>query len=59
MLVQVDYFRFTRPKINGEKLKAIGQADFRAPYYSAGNLLTDYSISNEQVLGIIGNAVSK
>ena len=59
MLVQVDYVHFRRPKINGEKLKEIGQPGFRAPFYSPGNLLSDYSVSNEQVLAIIGNSITK
>lgn len=54
MMVEVDQIEFKRPVIDLEKLKAFGSEGFRTPYYSLGNLLTDYSISNKDLLRIIG-----
>jgi hypothetical protein len=53
MLVQVDYVRFTRPKVNMEKLQGLMNTTFKAPYYSPFNILTDYSISNEEILKLL------
>jgi hypothetical protein len=55
IVVEADYIRFTRPVLNMEKLGALRASGFQAPYYTAGNLLTDHTVSNETVLGIIGN----
>ena len=55
LLFQVDYIRFQKPVLDEEKLKALAQKTFQAPYYTAANLLTDYAISNEEVLEIVGN----
>ena len=55
MIVETDYIRFTRPAVNMDKLRALRNAGFNAPYYTAGNLLTDYSVSNEEVIAILGN----
>lgn len=55
LLFQVDYIHFQKPTLNEEKLKALTQKTFQAPYYTPANLLTDFSISNEQVLEIVGN----
>ncbi|MBO9565794.1 MAG: hypothetical protein J7621_23660 [Niastella sp.] len=54
MVVEADYIRFARPVLNMEKLGALRASGFQAPYYTAGNLLTDHSVSNEMVLDIIG-----
>lgn len=53
MLVKVDHIHFSRPKLNTEKLSGIVKPGFQAPYYTAPNLLTDYSISNEELLQIL------
>ena len=53
MLLQVDYIRFSRPVIDQDKLKSFAVPGFRAPYYTLGNLLTDYSITNEQLLQLL------
>lgn len=54
LLFQVDYIHFQKPVLDEEKLKAFTQKTFQAPYYTPANLLTDYSISNEQILKIVG-----
>jgi hypothetical protein len=53
MLVQVDYVRFARPKVDMEKLGIFLKNDFKAPYYTPFNLLTDYSLSNEDLLKLL------
>lgn len=58
MAVQVDYMRFTRPSLNREKLNALLKPGFQAPYYTPGNLLTDYSISNNDLLQILDTKAS-
>ena len=55
MLFQVDYIHFKKPTLNIEKLNALVDKEFRAPYYNSANLLTDYSVTNTQLLEIIGN----
>lgn len=52
---QVDYVRFRKPVLNNELLKALAASGFAAPYYIPANLLTDYSVSNERVLAILGD----
>lgn len=59
MLVQVDHIHFSRPTLNREKLSAFLKAGFQAPYYTPGNLLTDYSISNSEVLQILDGKTAK
>lgn len=54
LLLQVDYMRFRQPQMDKEKLKALAQEGFRAPYYTPANLLCDFSVSNQQVLEIVG-----
>jgi hypothetical protein len=53
MVVQVDYLHFARPSLNREKLNAYIKPGFQAPYYTPGNLLTDYSISNSDLVQIL------
>ncbi|HYE54337.1 MAG TPA: hypothetical protein VD996_05820 [Chitinophagaceae bacterium] len=53
--VEADYIRFSRPVLNMEGLRALRNPNFNAPYYTPANLLTDYSVSNETVLSILGN----
>jgi hypothetical protein len=55
IVVEADYIRFSRPALNMEKLGALRAGGFQAPYYTAGNLLTDHAVSNETVLSIIGD----
>jgi hypothetical protein len=55
MLFQVDYIHFKKPALNMEKLNALVTKEFRAPYYSPPNVLTDYAITNAQVLAIVGD----
>jgi len=55
LLFQVDYVHFQKPILNEEKLKSLTQKTFQAPYYTPANLLTDYNVSNAQVLEIVGN----
>lgn len=52
--VQVAKVHFARPQLNWEKLKEFSKDGFRAHYYSLSNLLTDYVISDETLLEIIG-----
>jgi hypothetical protein len=57
LLLQVDYIRFSQPKFDVRSFLA---ARFNTKYeqtlfYTVGNLLTDYSISNEEILKLIGN----
>jgi len=53
MLVEIDYLRFSRPKVDTEKLRNLTNPAFRAPYYSPYNVLSDYSISNEELLKLL------
>ncbi|MCG2617352.1 DUF1349 domain-containing protein [Terrimonas sp. NA20] len=57
LLLQVDYVRFSRPVANWKN--ALGNRyDERYQsilFYTPANLLTDYSISNEQVLALLGD----
>lgn len=53
MLVQIDHIEFSRPQLNREKLGSFMKAGFQAPYYTPGNVLTDYSISNSELLQIV------
>ncbi|RYY94920.1 MAG: hypothetical protein EOO11_16925 [Chitinophagaceae bacterium] len=53
MLVEVDYIRYARPRLNTERLAALRQPGFNALYYGGGNLLTDYSLSDEALLKLL------
>ncbi|HEV7330199.1 MAG TPA: hypothetical protein VGN63_04095 [Flavisolibacter sp.] len=53
MLLQVDDIKFALPTVNQEKLQKLVQKNFVAPYYTGGNLLSDYAISNDDVLQIL------
>ena len=53
MKVQIDYVRFSRPALDMEKLRALAKPGFRAPYYTPANLLSDYAVSDAEVLGIL------
>jgi len=55
LLFQVDYVHFQKPALNEVKLNALAQKGFQAGYYTPANLLTDFNVSNEQVLEIVGN----
>jgi hypothetical protein len=52
MLVQVDYVSFARPSLNRDKLNKMVKEGFGAPFYSPENILTDYSVTNEQIMGL-------
>jgi hypothetical protein len=54
LLVQVDYVRFRRPGLRMEKFGALIQSRFPAPFRRPGDLLSDYSLSNEEVLQLLG-----
>lgn len=58
MTVQVESIHFTRPSINREKLNAFMKPGFHAPYYIPGNILSDYSISNTDLLQILDSKSS-
>lgn len=56
LLLQVDYIRLKRPVINETRLSSVYNAQYAGTlFYTPGNLLTDFSISNEEVLKIIGD----
>lgn len=55
LVFHVDFIRFQHPKLQMEKLQSYVKGNFRVPYYTPSNLLTDYSITNEMVLEIVGN----
>lgn len=57
LVLEVDYIRYKRPVVNKAAFPA---AAFNAQYegtlfYSRSNVLTDYSLSNEDILKIIGD----
>jgi hypothetical protein len=56
MVVEVDYVLFARPTITREKLNAFFKTGFTAPYYTPGNVLTDYAIPDSDLLQIINAA---
>jgi hypothetical protein len=53
MILSVDHIQFKRPVL--KELSKIKNNQLNLPYYSAANVLTDYNVSNETVLEIIGN----
>lgn len=53
MVVQIDHVHFSRPALNRDKRNSFVKQGFQAPYYTAPNLLTDYSISNSELLQIL------
>ncbi|RYY92730.1 MAG: DUF1349 domain-containing protein, partial [Chitinophagaceae bacterium] len=55
MQLQVDAVRFLPPKLDMKKLGALMQEGFRVPFYTPANVLSDYSITNAEVLAIIGD----
>lgn len=57
LLLQVDYIRFTQPTFDTKSFLAARYNEQYAQtlFYTAGNLLTDYSISNAEILKLIGN----
>lgn len=56
LLLQVDYIRFKRPAINEAQLPRGYNAQYAGVlFYTPANLLTDFSVSNEEVLRIIGD----
>lgn len=57
LLLEADYIRFSRPRYDFSKI-AKGRFDNRynqTLYYTAGNLLTDYFITNEELLALLGD----
>lgn len=56
MVVDVDYVHFARPTLNREKLNTFLKTGFVAPYYTPGNVLTDYAIPDRDLLQIINAA---
>lgn len=56
LLLQVDYIRFKRPVINENALPRGYNTQYAGVlFYTPANLLTDFSISNEEMLRIIGD----
>lgn len=53
LLVEVDYIRFKKPAINLSIVKP-DPAYSSTLFYTPGNLLTDFSISNETLLSVLG-----
>jgi hypothetical protein len=53
MILSVDHVQFKRPVL--KDLNKIKNNQLNLPYYSAANMLTDYNVTNETVLEIIGN----
>lgn len=56
LLLQVDYIRFSRPRPDlnrflGDKYDALYTGTL---FYTAGNLLTDYAITNDELLRLVG-----
>ena len=55
LLVEVDYIRFKKPGTDMSGIQSMFNKEYgQTLYYSLNNLLTDYSISNEQLLKILG-----
>lgn len=56
LLLQVDYIRFKRPVFNEAHLPRSYNAQYAGVlFYTSANLLTDFSVPNDQVLRIIGD----
>jgi hypothetical protein len=56
LVLQVDYIRFGRPVFDATKLQGAYNRDYaRTLFYTPGNLLSDHSISNQDILSLIGN----
>lgn len=56
LVIQVDYIRFKKPAIDIKTLSpAFNDQYAKTLYYTPANLLTDFNISNEEVLKIIGD----
>ena len=52
LVLEVDYFRVSSPKINFQALQLVKPVS-PLPYLSPGNQLSDFSITNEQILKAI------
>jgi hypothetical protein len=56
LLLEVDYIRYKRPTINEKHLPASYNVQYQGVlFYTPANLLTDFSVSNENLLKIIGD----
>lgn len=56
LVVEIDYIRFKKPSPNMTLVQPKYNKEYNATlYYSAANLLTDYSITNEDLLKILGD----
>lgn len=55
LLLEVDYVRFKRPAVDLTQLPGYNTRYAEVLYYTPANLLTDYSVSNEMVLKLVGD----
>lgn len=56
LLLQVDYIRYARPQIDPKKLAAYFDDSYKGTlFYTPGNLLTDFSVSNEELIALLGD----
>lgn len=56
LLLQVDYIRFARPQIDLKKLSSYYDELYKGTlFYTPANLLTDYIISNEELIMLLGD----
>lgn len=55
LLLEVDYIRYKRPQVDLAQVPGFQAGYNGVLFYTPANLLTDYAISNETILKIIGN----
>jgi hypothetical protein len=56
LLLQVDYIRFARPQADLNKLSAYYDGRYEGTlFYTPANLLTDFSVSNEALVALLGD----
>ncbi|WP_276480152.1 hypothetical protein [Paraflavitalea pollutisoli] len=53
--LEVDYIRFKRPRIDLTQVPGYQPAFGQVLFYTPANLLTDYAISNETILAMVGD----
>lgn len=53
--LEVDYIRFKRPRVDLAQLPGYQASFGQLLFYTPANLLTDYTVSNEMILAIVGD----